>query len=121
MIIFYDGNCPLCAKEMQLLKRADIYNKIKLEDINNNDFEQRYSYIKRQDAMAFLHGQRDTGEMIYGLDVTFAAWQTVDRHSWLKILQLPILRFGADIGYWLFAKYRKQITRFFCKSSCGIK
>ena len=40
MIIFYDGNCPLCAKEMQSLKRADKENKITLEDINKDDFEQ---------------------------------------------------------------------------------
>ncbi|WP_140394327.1 thiol-disulfide oxidoreductase DCC family protein [Pseudoalteromonas sp. A601] len=121
MIIFYDGNCPLCAKEMRSLKRADVHNKIKLEDINKDDFESRYSYIKRKDAMAFLHGQRDNGEMLYGLDVTFAAWQSVGRHTWLKLLQLPIIRFCADVGYWLFAKYRKQVTTLFCTTRCGIK
>ena len=121
MIIFYDGNCPLCVKEMNSLKRADTHNKIILEDINKDDFEQRFSYIKRKNAMAFLHGQRDNGEMIYGLDVTFAAWQTVGRHSWLKLLQLPGIRFIADLGYRLFAKYRRQITRICCQSSCGIK
>ena len=96
MIIFYDASCPLCAKEMRLLKKADKHNKIVLEDINASDFEQRFSYLKRQDTRAFLHGQTDEGEMIYGLDVTFAAWQTVGRHSWLKILQLPGIRFIAD-------------------------
>lgn len=88
MIIFYDANCPLCTKEMRLLKEADKHNKIALEDINTDDFEQRFNHIKRQDALAFLHGQQDNGEMIYGLDVTFAAWQTVGRHKWLKVLQL---------------------------------
>lgn len=121
MIIFYDANCPLCTKEMRLLKEADKHNKIALEDINTDDFEQRFNHIKRQDALAFLHAQQDNGEMIYGLDVTFAAWQTVGRHSWLKLLQLPGIRFIADLGYRLFAKYRRQITRIFCQSSCGIK
>eukprot|EP00389_Voromonas_pontica_P015465 GDKH01024116.1.p1 GENE.GDKH01024116.1~~GDKH01024116.1.p1 ORF type:complete len:61 (+),score=13.54 GDKH01024116.1:103-285(+) len=41
MIIFYDGNCPLCVKEMDSLKRADTHNKIILEDINKDDFEQQ--------------------------------------------------------------------------------
>jgi predicted DCC family thiol-disulfide oxidoreductase YuxK len=121
MIIFYDGNCPLCAKEMQSLKRADEENKITLEDINKEDFEHRFSNIKRADAMGYLHGQLDNGEMIYGLDVTFAAWQTVGKHAWLKIFQLPIIRSLADVGYWLFAKYRLQITSVVCSSNCRIK
>lgn len=121
MIIFYDGNCPLCAKEMRLLKEADIHSKITLEDINANDFEQRFNYIKHEDALAFLHGQQDNGEMIYGLDVTFAAWQTVGRHKWLTILQLPGIRFMADQIYKVFAKYRSPIARLTCKSTCGIK
>lgn len=121
MIIFYDGKCPLCSKEMQQLKHADTRNQIVLEDINKDDFEDRYNYIKRQDAQAFLHGQSDSGEMLYGLDVTFAAWKAVGRHSWLKILQLPVIRFFADLGYWVFAKYRLQISSVLCKSSCGIK
>ena len=121
MIIFYDGNCPLCAKEMQSLKRADKENKITLEDINKEDFEHRFSNIKRVDAMGYLHGQLDNGKMIYGLDVTFTAWQTVGKHAWLKIFQLPIIRSLADAGYWLFAKYRLQITAVVCKSNCRIK
>ncbi|MEH6394265.1 thiol-disulfide oxidoreductase DCC family protein [Pseudoalteromonas sp.] len=121
MIIFYDANCPLCAKEMRLLKKADKHNKIALEDINAGDFEQRFNHIKRQDALAFLHGQQDNGEMIYGLDVTFAAWQTVGRHKWLRVLQLPGIRFLADQGYKVFAKYRTTIAGSLCKSACGIK
>lgn len=121
MIIFYDANCPLCTKEMRLLKEADKHNKIALEDINTDDFEQRFNHIKCQDALAFLHGQQDNGEMIYGLDVTFAAWQTVGRHKWLKVLQLPGIRFFAAQGYKVFAKYRTTIAHSLCKSACGIK
>ena len=107
---------PAASEPFRRFLRADK----KLRD-DKDDFEQRFSYIKRKNAMAFLHGQRDNGEMIYGLDVTFAAWQTVGRHSWLKLLQLPVIRFIADLGYRLFAKYRRQITRIFCQSSCKIK
>lgn len=108
MIIFYDGDCPLCNTKMQQLKQADTHNLITLEDINAADFETRFSYIKRADALAFLHGKRNNGEMIYGLDVTFAAWEIVGKHSWLKIFKLPGIRFIADLAYWVFAKYRKS-------------
>jgi len=121
MIVFYDASCPLCAKEMQLLKAADKHNKIVLEDINAANFEQRFSHLTRQATMAFLHGQQDNGEMIYGLDVTIAAWQIVGRHKWLKLLQLPGIHYLARQSYKVFAKYRKPIARLMCKSSCGVK
>jgi predicted DCC family thiol-disulfide oxidoreductase YuxK len=121
MIIFYDGNCPLCAKEMHKLKIADINNKITLENIHDAHFEQRFRHIKRSEAEAFLHGQTDSGAMIYGLDVTLTAWNSVGQHRWLNILKLPLINTFANMAYWVFAKYRKQIAKVLCKTQCKIK
>ncbi|MEM5531078.1 DUF393 domain-containing protein [Pseudoalteromonas arctica] len=127
MIIFYDGNCPLCSTEMQQLKHADNKNLITLEDLNASDFSERYPYIDKDKAMNYLQAQKQSGEMIYGLDVTYEAWKIVGKHSWLKILRLPIIRFFADCGYLLFAKYRHPISRFLMPNTqcsngqCGLK
>lgn len=127
MIIFYDASCPLCNAEMQQLKKADINQKIALEDINAADFDIRFPHIDKNRAMNILHAQDDAGEMIYGLDVTYAAWKTVGKHRWLKILRLPVIRLFADLGYTLFAKYRQPISRVLmpntvCESDrCSIK
>jgi predicted DCC family thiol-disulfide oxidoreductase YuxK len=77
--------------------------------------------------MKILHAQNAAGEMIYGLDVTYAAGKTVGKHRWLKILRLPVIRIFADLAYKLFAKYRQPISRVLmpstvCESdSCSIK
>jgi len=115
MIVFYDANCPLCSTEMLKLKQADMHNQISLEDINATDFETRFKYIKREEARSYLHGQQSSGEMLYGLDVTFAAWDLVGKHSWLKVFKLPGIRFIADLAYWLFAKYRMPISACYAK------
>jgi predicted DCC family thiol-disulfide oxidoreductase YuxK len=112
MIIFYDAGCPLCNAEMQQLKTADIEQKIVLEDINAADFDMRFPHINKEKAMQILHAQTDAGEMMYGLDVTYAAWKTVGKHRWLKILRLPVIRIVADLGYTIFAKYRQPISLF---------
>ncbi|AQP98362.1 cell division protein [Pseudoalteromonas aliena] len=120
MIIFYDGNCPLCSTEMQQLKQADIKKQIVLEDLNAADFCERYPAINKVKAMRFLHAQKQSGEMIYGLDVTYQAWKLVGKHRWLKVLRLPIIRFFADCGYQLFAEYRHPISRFLMpKTQCS--
>ncbi|WP_024611539.1 MULTISPECIES: DUF393 domain-containing protein [unclassified Pseudoalteromonas] len=111
MIIFYDGNCPLCSTEMNQLKHADTKNLITLEDLNASDFSERYSYIDKDQAMTYLQAQKQSGEMIYGLDVTYEAWKVVGKHGWLKIFRLPIISFFADCGYLLFAKYRHSFSK----------
>ena len=111
MIIFYDGNCPLCSTEMKQLKQADVENKIVLEDLNAADFSQRYPTIDVAKAMTYLHGQKSSGEIIYGLDVTYQAWSIVGKHHWLKLIRLPIIRILADCAYLFFAKYRYPISR----------
>jgi len=112
MIIFYDGNCPLCSTEMQHLKRADSKNQIQLEDLNSTDFNIRYPYVNKTKAMGVLQAQNNAGKMIYGLDVTYQAWKTVGKYPWLKIIRLPIIRFFADAAYLFFAKRRHTISRF---------
>ena len=117
LTVFYDGRCPLCSAEMKQLSEFDTEGKLLLEDINAHDFQQRFPHIDPVEADRILHGQYASGEMIYGLDVTQQAWELVGRHSWLKLLRLPVIRWFADIGYLLFARYRSQISYLLTGSS----
>ncbi|MEJ2911556.1 thiol-disulfide oxidoreductase DCC family protein [Pseudoalteromonas sp. C12FD-1] len=117
MIIFYDANCPLRNTEMQHLKDADTKHKIVLEDLNSCDFSARYPSVNKNKAMAILHAQLPSGEMIYGLDVTYQAWKTVGKYRWLKIFRLPIIRYFADVAYLFFAKHRQKISQLLMPSA----
>ncbi|WP_372763017.1 thiol-disulfide oxidoreductase DCC family protein [Pseudoalteromonas sp.] len=117
MIIFYDANCPLCQVAMQHLKRSDIEQKITLEDLNADDFSRRFPTVNQHQAMNILQAQTSSGQMIYGLDVTYQAWRSVGKYPWLKIIRLPVIRFFADSVYRVFAKYRHHISRFLMPNS----
>jgi predicted DCC family thiol-disulfide oxidoreductase YuxK len=127
MIIFYDARCPLCNAEMSQLKKADVKEKITLEDLNATDFSERFPNVDKNSAMAILQAQNQAGDMLYGLDVTYQAWKTVGKHRWLFILRLPVIRIFADMGYRFFAKYRQPISRLLmpntpCEdNSCSLK
>ena len=127
MIIFYDAQCPLCNTEMEHLKKSDTRNQLKLEDLNSAGFSERFPDIDKKKAMNLLHAKTDTGDMIYGLDVTYQAWRTVGKYRWLRILRLPIIKIAADAGYTFFAKHRQLISRILmphkaCNSDqCNIK
>ncbi|RUO35600.1 DUF393 domain-containing protein [Aliidiomarina shirensis] len=119
LTIFYDGGCPLCVREMKHLKRLDRDEKIVFENILHDDFTTRYPNISIENANQILHGINRSGEMIYGLDVTHAAWSAVGR-GWLTApLRWPVIGWFADKAYLFFARNRNQISKLFTgKSRC---
>lgn len=112
LTIFYDGYCPLCAAEMNLLRDLDNQKKLIFEDIHASDFSERFPHIDPVQADKILHGQLQNGEVIKGLDVTCLAWKLVGKHKWLQILRWPVIRFFADLSYLFFARNRHAISSF---------
>jgi predicted DCC family thiol-disulfide oxidoreductase YuxK len=107
LILFFDGKCPLCTKEIALLKRYDKNAKIQFEDINSKSFGTKFPFIDLQEARNVLHGQ-----LLGGTIITFMAWDLVERHRWLKLLNLPLVRPLTDWGYQIFARHRSKIANF---------
>ena len=112
LTLFFDIYCPLCVAEMEQLAKRNKKSLLNFEDINAADFGARYPEIDRHKANRILHGRYDDGKLIYGLDVTVQAWRLVDSHRWLVILRWPIIGLFADAVYWLFARYRYDISYF---------
>ena len=111
LIIFYDGGCPLCVHEMRQLKRRDKNQQIQFEDVHGEGFSERFPQIDVQHANTILHGQRASGELIYGLDVTYEAWSLVGRGWLIAPLRWPGIRFIADKVYLWFARNRYRISK----------
>ncbi|RUO62083.1 DUF393 domain-containing protein [Pseudidiomarina insulisalsae] len=81
------------------------------ENIWASDFSQRFPHVDIAEANRILHAQTADGTMLYGLDVTHAAWSAVGR-GWLTApLRWPLLRWLADHGYLGFARYRNRISK----------
>eukprot|EP00487_Bulimina_marginata_P009242 TRINITY_DN3613_c0_g1_i1.p1 TRINITY_DN3613_c0_g1~~TRINITY_DN3613_c0_g1_i1.p1 ORF type:complete len:105 (-),score=16.08 TRINITY_DN3613_c0_g1_i1:257-571(-) len=81
LTIFYDGTCPLCAKEMNALKKHDKQNLLKTVDIYSEDFS-AYPEIDAEAANNILHAINNKGQLLLGLDVTYKAWQLMGR-GWI--------------------------------------
>lgn len=119
LTLFYDGGCPLCVNEMKQLKAKDTKQRLCFENIWAADFSQRYPHIDVAEANRILHGQTAAGTMLYGLDVTHAAWSAVGKGWLTAALRWPLVRWFADRGYLFFAKNRNQISRLITgKSRC---
>jgi len=109
--IFYDGGCPLCLSEMKHLAKLDLARNIEFVDIHQEKFQEKYPEIDSVKADKILHGQLSNGELLLGLDVTHKAWSLVGKGRWTATLRWPIVRYAADLGYLLFARYRHPLSR----------
>lgn len=118
LIVFYDGHCPLCAREIHALKQLDHQQALQFEDIHTADFQSRFPAIDLIEADRKLHGQRSDGQMLYGLDVTAYAWALVGKHRWLTWLRFPVIRQISDVVYWVFARLRHPLGRLFKHPAC---
>ncbi len=110
LTIFYDGGCPLCAAEMNHLRKLDSNDSIAYEDIYADGFEGRFPYIDLPQADRILHGELADGTIIYALDVTYEAWALVGKRHWVAILRWPLFKQVANLGYVFFARYRRSIS-----------
>ncbi|RTE86928.1 thiol-disulfide oxidoreductase DCC family protein [Aliidiomarina sp. B3213] len=118
LIIFYDGQCPLCVREMTQLKLKDEAQRIQFEDILATDFSERFPRVNINDANRILHGL-ENGEMLYGLDVTHRAWSLVGKGWMTAPLRWPLLRWFADKAYMFFARHRYTFSKIFTgKARC---
>ena len=106
--VFFDGSCPLCAREMDQLARYDRLSRIHFVDLN--DDAHRYPTIDREAALHTLHVLDANGTLRKGVDANVLLWETVGRKAWLRILRWPIVRQLADIGYRFFADHREWFS-----------
>ena len=72
--IFYDASCPLCMREVTILKRYDHANQIHLIDCSPKDFATVEGY-GREAMMRLIHSRDAAGQWLVGAPVFAAAYR----------------------------------------------
>lgn len=107
-LLFFDGKCPVCAHEINLLRRFS-GNELELVDIHSAALEQLGIDKSAQELLTVLHLRSGEKHWLIGLDATVKAWSHT-RIGWLlEPLRWPIIKPIAD------AFYLKWATRRVCK------
>lgn len=121
LTIFYDGTCPLCAKEMAALRKKDSNKNIKTVDIFSDDMV-GYPEIDITEANTILHALDQDRKLLLGLDGVHRAWQIVGK-GWLYApLRWPLIKPIADKLYRVFATHRFRFSLLLTgRSRCNCK
>ena len=117
-ILFYDGQCPICRREVAWLKRKNQNGRLGFQDINAVEFKPEAYAKTLAELMAEIHGVYPDGTIIKGMDVFVAAYRTVGLDWLLAPTRWPVVRQLFDGLYFLFARYRRSIGRLLATTPC---
>ncbi len=103
--LYYDGNCPLCMREVRLLARiAD--PGLALVDLH--EVPDQPGQPTRLEKLSNLHLRTAAGDWQVGVDATVSAWSHT-RWGWLfAVLRWPLIGRFADWVYRYWARKRYQ-------------
>jgi predicted DCC family thiol-disulfide oxidoreductase YuxK len=110
LIIWYDGACPLCQREITLMRRLDRRGKIDFVDAAKVDDQQ--CPIDRVELLARFHANED-GKLLSGAAAFAAMWRAIPILRPLGLAaRVPIILKLLEWGYGRFLVLRPNIQRF---------
>jgi predicted DCC family thiol-disulfide oxidoreductase YuxK len=118
--VFYDGECPLCVREIAMLRRWDKNHRIVFTDIASPNFSAVSLGKTQDDLMARIHGRLPDGQWIEGVEVFRRLYSAVGLGPLVAITRLPGISGLMNLGYRLFAKNRLRLTGRCTPESCSI-
>lgn len=80
--LFYDGDCPLCRREIAWLRQRDGQHRIQFQNIHDDQFDPSHYALSKAELLDYIHGIEANGQLIKGVDV-FIRLYTLVGLSWL--------------------------------------
>jgi predicted DCC family thiol-disulfide oxidoreductase YuxK len=118
--VFYDGECPLCLREIKLLRRLDRKHRIRFTDIADPSFSPTRFGMTMNNFMDEIQGRLPTGDWITGVEVFRRLYAAVGLKPVVALTRLPGISHGLEFGYRIFAKNRLRLTGRCDHGSCKV-
>ncbi|MBS9719560.1 DUF393 domain-containing protein [Tianweitania sp. BSSL-BM11] len=110
LIIWFDGSCPLCRREIALMKRLDRRGAIDFIDIASSDVED--CPVDRAELLARFHAC-ENGQLLSGAAAFAAMWRAIPLLRPLgKLARIPIMLRVLEHVYKAFLRVRPRLQRF---------
>ena len=119
--VFYDGDCPLCMREIRMLMRKDRDAHIQFTDIATPGFDAAEHGTTYPALMERIRGRLPDGTWIEGVEVFRQLYTAVGFRRLVAVTRLPGLSHLLALGYRLFAKNRLRLTGRCMPEGCAIR
>ena len=118
--VFFDGGCPLCQREVNLLRRWDRRGKIRFTDIDAPAFQAIQVGKTYEELMAQMHGRLSDGSWVRGVEVFRRLYAAVGFGPLVVLSRWPIISHLLDLGYVVFARNRLRFTGRCTAETCSV-
>lgn len=108
--VYFDGECPLCQREIAWLKGRTRPDAVMFQDITKLDPSTGFSEKSRETLMSEIHAQLPDGQWIRGMEVFRRLYSHAGLGFLLAPTRWPILKPLFDRLYTLFARNRLRLT-----------
>jgi predicted DCC family thiol-disulfide oxidoreductase YuxK len=106
-IVYFDGACPLCAREIALYRKAAGAGAVTWCDVSR---ETTPGDLTPDAALARFHVRLPDGHLVSGARAFIALWLSLPRWRWLgRIASIPPLPGLLEFAYVGFLKLRRQL------------
>ncbi len=107
--LFFDGACPLCSREIGLLRRLDRRGRVRFIDIADPAFDPTAVGKTEAELHSQIHARRAGGEWVVGVEA-FRVIYGLLGFGWLvPLTRAPFVSGALDAGYRAFAKHRLRL------------
>jgi predicted DCC family thiol-disulfide oxidoreductase YuxK len=111
--LLYDGECPLCLREVNFLKKRDAgQGLVAFIDIADDNYKpQENGSIDYEMAMGRIHAVLPDGSIIKNVEVFRRVYETLGMGWVYAATKLPLIGFIVDLIYNVWADWRLSLTR----------
>ena len=108
--VFYDGSCPLCRREISLMRGLDKDGRIEFADVSAGEVGVG---VDRAQLLAQFHVRED-GELKSGAEAFAAMWRAIPALRPLGLLaQRPMVLQALESAYKVFLRIRPSLQKAF--------
>ena len=110
--VFYDGDCPLCVREIGALRALDRRGRVCFTDIADPRFDPEAEGLPSwQTLMDRIHGRRlPSGEVVEGVEVFRALYEAVGLGALVRVTRIGAFDRMLERAYAAFAARRLRLT-----------
>ena len=110
--VFYDGSCPICAREMGYYQKIAPSEQIQWVDVSSCTESVLPSGLTREAALARFHVELAEGRVVDGARAFTELWTAIPRLRLLGLtLRRPPLVWGLELGYTVFLNVRPKLQQ----------
>lgn len=110
LTVFFDGACPICDREIALMRRLDKRRLLVFCDFSRPDYDPTSINISPAELGRIIHARWGDGTVITGVDVFRAMWEAVGLGFLARLSRLSLVEPLVVRAYTWFARNRLRLT-----------